>query len=467
MQGSDYSRQGNVLLQKMTVLEQSEKEKRRTSRTLERERYTPEVIHRVFLQQPVVLRQSALADQLSDDDEGEGAKSRSLLQHIQFEFQETVNDLQTAAKGVMNGLAELNPLDERGRLRQSVRICAEALVAVKLHAAVKIQHLQLQVVALQQELAEASGILSKLSVENDTLRRQIDEMQKDTMPQLGGVHKFRNVDLTAETHLNSLLLSRNQVIQENTNLKKMLLHTCPSCRERLPLRKAQRSMSTSGSSVHSAEPQSPQRPSKADSSAIQPTPPSALLQSQQSTEKPVSRPTWQATARSVLNKLQSEAPPDSHTEKVDPHREKPSEVMPIKSPSSHLAISKVEKSTPEHAAAPVKEEVDDSVSDLLSRTLVRTPSALASQFKSHIRAADSLLNKDLQRPQRTASTDKMIPRDSAEKPRSRPPSRSSSGDSGRSRAMPPPPPSLVESSLNELTSFLFPATTPKRPKGTS
>ncbi|GAX29443.1 hypothetical protein FisN_16Hh116 [Fistulifera solaris] len=443
MQENDYSRQGNVLLQKMTILEQSEKEKRRTTRILERERYAPEAIHRVFLQQPVVLRQSALADQLSDDDgDGVNPKSRSLFQQIQYEFQETVNDLQTAAKDVMNGLAELNPMDERSRLRQSVRICAEALIAVKLHAAVKIQHLQLQIVSLQQEVAEASGILSKLTVENDTLRRQIDELQKDSLSQHGGVHQFRQVDLTAETHLNSLLLSRNQVIQENTNLKKMLLHTCPSCRERLPLRKAQRSMSTSGSSVHSAEPQSPERPTKTEYSSASQLSSSTTQQQisrsqQQSAEKPISRPTWQATARSVLHRLQSEAPTDSQAEKVSSQR-KSTEPTKIAPPSAS------KPDTTENTKAPLQRKVNRSGSDHLPAALVRTSSALASQIKSHIRAVDSL----------PASSEKM--------PRNRPPSRSGSGDSGRS--IPPPPPSLVESSLNELTSFLFPATTPKRPK---
>jgi hypothetical protein len=451
MQENDYSRQGNVLLQKMTILEQSEKEKRRTTRILERERYEPEAIQRVFLHEPVVLRQSALADQLSDDDEGGNNKSRSLFQQIQYEFQETVSDLQTAAKGVMNGLAELNLMDERSRLRQSVRICAEALVAVKLHAAVKIQHLQLQIVSLQQELAEASGILSKLTVENDTLRRQIDELQKDSLSQNGGGHQFRQVDLTAETHLNSLLLSRNQVIQENTNLKKMLLHTCPSCRERLPLRKAQRSMSTSGSSVHSAEPQSPERPVKTDSSTTQLS--SSTSQQQvsrsQSAEKPISRPTWQATARSVLHRLQSEAPSDSHVEKVSSQR-KPSKAISTKLATPQSVASKPD--TTENTSVPVQRKVDRS--DHLPSALVRTSSALASQIKSHIRAVDSL-------PDRPQSSAEKMPRE----PRSRPPSRSGSGDSGRS--IPPPPPSLVESSLNELTSFLFPATTPKRPKGAS
>ncbi|GAX26285.1 hypothetical protein FisN_16Lh116 [Fistulifera solaris] len=446
MQENDYSRRGNVLLQKMTILEQSEKEKRRTSRILERERYAPEAIHRVFLQQPVVLRQSALADQLSDDD-GDGVipKSRSLFQQIQYEFQETVSDLQTATKGVMNGLAELNPMDERSRLRQSVRICAEALVAVKLNAAVKIQHLQLQIVSLQQELAEASGILSKLTVENDALRRQIDELQKESLSPEGGSHQFCRVDLTAETHLNSLLLSRNQVIQENTNLKKMLLHTCPSCRERLPLRKAQRSMSTSGSSVHSAEPQSPERPIKTDDSSTQLSSSTSQQQvsrpQQQSAEKSISRPTWQATARSVLHRLQSEAPSDSHTEKVGSQRNstEPTKIAP-------LSASKPD--TIQNTNAPLQRTVDRSKSDHLPAALVRTSSALASQIKSHIRAVDSLPDRPTGSAERT--------------PRSRPPSRSGSGDSGR--FIPPPPPSLVESSLNELTSFLFPATTPKRPK---
>jgi hypothetical protein len=135
--------------------------------------------------------------------------------------------------------------DEVIRLRETVQMCYRSLVSVTQNADVKVQKLELQVLYLERKLEDEKTITSKLSISNQSLRKELQEVfrqAKDANDQTKcrKMVQLHQRELTVEKHLNSLLVARNQAVKQNTALKRMLLQTCPDCRSELPLKNAMR-----------------------------------------------------------------------------------------------------------------------------------------------------------------------------------------------------------------------------------
>jgi hypothetical protein len=151
--------------------------------------------------------------------------------------------------------------DEVLGLRETVRACYQALLSVKQNADLKIQNLELQVLYLERKLADEQALTSKLSVSNQSLRRELQACFKETR-EAGDKRKYKKMihlhqrEVTTEKNLNTLLAARNLAVHQNTMLKKMLLQTCENCRARLPLKRVR----TTGPAVPGGSPVTPTTP---------------------------------------------------------------------------------------------------------------------------------------------------------------------------------------------------------------
>jgi len=208
----------------------------------------------------------------------------------------------------LNQISDLNSASRQElqkeiiQLREALQTCCKSLVSIKLNADVKIQKLQLQVVYLERKLSDEQAKTSKLSVSNQSLRREMQAAYHEA-ENANDILKCRKMialhqrELTVEKHLNSLLVARNHVVKQNTELKRMLLQTCPDCREKLPLKRAR-----------NPPPQSPQvsaglpEDSQHTVSTLSPLE-EAHPATPSTTSTTSSKPTWMSSARSVLDKI--------------------------------------------------------------------------------------------------------------------------------------------------------------------
>lgn len=190
----------------------------------------------------------------------------------------------------------INDSDEVYRLRETVRMCYHSLVSITRNADIKLQKLQLQILCLEQKLADEQTINSKLTISNESLRRELQAVFH-TAQDPGDVDRhhrmvdMRQRELTVEKHLNSLLVARNHATKQSTQLKRMLLQTCMDCRSRLL------NQSTQKTDEHESENDRSMgtRVSRKASSQGQLVPDGDH------------RPTWQSSTRNVLNKISQHA----------------------------------------------------------------------------------------------------------------------------------------------------------------
>ena len=278
------------------------------------------------------LTRTSLADDLTDQEDDENASlhqqqsdeesiSHSLQQDpvspLSFLHDSNSSSISNSHRNVSRGqhptrakkqrpsdLEEMSHADlqeEVLRLRETVQTCQRSMLAIQENADTKIQKLELQVLFLERKLADEEAITSKLSVSNQSLRRELqaafveakDSQDSRKCRKMVNLHQR---ELTTEKHLNSLLVARNQAVKQNTQLKRMLLQTCQDCRNRLPLKKAK-------------QPQPPQRSTSVDSVSTPPASMSTLDASNGSLMTPRvmpetdSRPTWQSSKQSVLDQM--------------------------------------------------------------------------------------------------------------------------------------------------------------------
>ena len=160
--------------------------------------------------------------------------------------------------------------DEDDGWKEVVRRCATAAASVQANAELKLRAYELRVSYLEEQLALEQAENSRLIVSNETLRKQLHENQATMMSPERGDDRT----LTAEHHLNQLVSTRNQAVKEAAALKRNFLqHACEECRMNLK-NKAEAEQTTSTGTPNSAR-----------------------------------RPTYQSSARQVLENLPKHSSP--------------------------------------------------------------------------------------------------------------------------------------------------------------
>ena len=189
--------------------------------------------HSSRFEAPLVYHQdSALADDLSSTDDTTTSRNG-----VATSSTEMINETAMDDAFYKNRIDELER--ENARLRQMVSTCCRAAVNVQTNHDLKLLQLQLELVNMKQQLHNEMGINSKISVSNASLRKQLNMAASEVVQNkhenkmlFCNFVSLHQRELVTEKHLNSLILSRNQTMNELTELKKLVLTSCcTSCRQ--------------------------------------------------------------------------------------------------------------------------------------------------------------------------------------------------------------------------------------------
>ena len=189
-------------------------------------------------QQVLYHHDSALADDLSSNDDTDTTTTTTTSQHVTTTHIDT-NSNDIYYKSRMDELEQ-----ENARLRQMVTTCSEAAMMIQTNNDLKISRLQLELVQIKEQLQYEMGIHAKMSVGNASLRKQLNVAVSDLVQNkqqdyhkkalFGNLVSLHQRELITEKHLNTLILSRNQTMNELTEVKKIILSSCCySCRQSL------------------------------------------------------------------------------------------------------------------------------------------------------------------------------------------------------------------------------------------
>lgn len=222
----------------------------------------------------------------------------------------TVNEDGTPAKRCLQELEE-----ENSRLRESLLRCNKAVLEIKKNADLKVVRLEWEVARLRQQLADESAVNSKYICLNQSLRRQLQHVADQIVKRKNDGPSYRQRyedlrelhqrELVVERNMNELIQSRSQAIRDNTALKKLLLSTCFDCRQRLPVK---RRMSEPNIVPLPANGEDNDLPAnnqdvKVHDVGNKSIPPASVLPREPEYKPSVSRPTYQTSARNVLDNL--------------------------------------------------------------------------------------------------------------------------------------------------------------------
>ena len=242
----------------------------------------------------------------------------------------TINEDSTPVKRRLQELEE-----ENGRLRESLLRCNKAVLEIKKNADLKVVRLEWEVARLRQQLADESAVNIKCICLNQSLRRQLQHVADQIVKRKNDGPSFRQRyedlrdlhqrELVVERNMNELIQSRSQAIRDNTALKKLLLSTCFECRQRLPVQRRMSepnidTLSPNEDNGDEDEPPTNNQHFKHDDVGNTPVPTASVVARELEHKPAVSRPTYQTSARNVLDNLpkQPVAPKSQSPERNNP-----------------------------------------------------------------------------------------------------------------------------------------------------